>query len=266
MSLRTILNSCVGVALLLASDLARGQDAAELAAPAAAADQSQKPARPSEPKAGAPSTNKAAEAPRRTKLLASSEWHMSVDELNAWIDAQPMYSAGQKQALKKQFQERTAQMSADQLEFTLNDTNAKLKYLNSPEAQEAAEWISKLMTLASDKKRAQLVKSLPNPVAMTIYQLRESIRNIVARRNAIERAQTAFDQARSQQVDAAIEANRLAAQQAYVRDQTQAPSDYYSPYRTPVPSAQEMYDTSPGLGYYLTPLGGVGLYFTPGRL
>jgi hypothetical protein len=236
--------------------------AAAAVAPRAGGQQAKAPSAAGQP---APSNDAAAaDAARKREILNSSQWRRAMFEFKEWLSAQQIYDAAQVEQFKDRFNHRVAKMSADEVEFLLEDMQAKFQILDSPQAQEARAWMASYLAVMSDKKRAEVLKDLPNVATMTAAQLSQEIMKIEQKRAAIDQEQAAFNKTRQTQVTQQLAADR-AAQQTYIREREQFPTTSYSPYRSQA-SAKKPYEDvhlGPQMGYYVNPWGGVGITFNP---
>jgi hypothetical protein len=148
----------------------------------------------------------------------------------------------------------------------LEDMQAKFQILDSPQALEARAWMASYLSVMSDKKRAEVIKQLPNLATMSARQLAQEIAKIEQKRTTIDQEQAAFQQTRQAEVQQQLARDR-AAQQAVARDQQQFGAASYSPYRSSSSSINDRLSpsamTGPHLGYYMNSWGGVGITFNP---
>ncbi len=119
---------------------ARGQNAASPAQPAASVD--------------------AGEAARQ-QILQSERWRQARRGLNEWLSIQQIYSPEEVAVLKKQFQERVDRMSAPELRDQLDEMEAKLAVLSSPEAEDARRWLSQFLAVQAKYTPAELRRGAP---------------------------------------------------------------------------------------------------------
>jgi hypothetical protein len=226
-----------------------------------AAGQATKPAaQPAQPKP-APSADDAA---KKAVILDSERWRRAMFEFKEWLSVQQIYDARQVEEIKARFNERVARMSAREVEFLLADMEAKFQVLNSPEAQEARAWLGEYLAVMSDKKRAEVLKDIPNVATMTAAQLQREIMKIERKRETLEQEQAAFERSQQALVSQQLARDR-AAQQASIRARSQFPTQAYSPYRTPASIQKPFEDVQvgPAMNFYVNPWGGVGYVFSP---
>jgi pyruvate/2-oxoglutarate dehydrogenase complex dihydrolipoamide acyltransferase (E2) component len=244
---------------------AKSAAAAPAMAKASAPPAARQPTTPAAPATTKSTTQPAADPAKKAKILNSPRWRRAMFETNEWLSAQPFYSPEQVAQIKADLSERVAKMSASDLEFMLDDMDAKFKVMETKEAQEARAWLAQYLSVLADKKREEVLKEMPNIATMTAAQLSQEIQKIELKRASRARHQAAFDRARAAQVDAVMRANEM-AQQNYRRDSIEAPSSYYSPYRTPPVSARQLQGPKPpNLDYYMNSAGGFGFIFSPDR-
>jgi hypothetical protein len=206
----------------------------------------------------------AADAARKAAILNSPEWSQAMFAFKEWLSSQQIYDAQQVEAIKAAFNQRVARMSARELEFLLADMEAKFKILNSPEAREARAWLGQYLAVMSDKKRAEVLKDVPNVATMTAAQLQREIMKIEQKRTTIEQEQAAFQRSQQALVSQQLAQDRE-AQQAYVRARSQFPTQANSPYRTPASIQKPFEDATvgPEMSYFVNPWGGVGFSIAP---
>jgi hypothetical protein len=237
------------------------QSAAPKQQPAAPKQQSAKTpaARPAAPQKAASS----ADAARKAEILNSYRWRRAMFERNEWLSAQTIYDKKKVEEIKADLAAQVATMSADDLQFMLDDMEAKFQILESKDAQEARAWLSHYLSIRTKARREEIIKSMPDFATMSAAQLSQEIVKIDQKRGRIAAQQAQFDYDRGQQVDSALAANRQ-AQQAYLRDRSAAPTAAtYSPYRSQ-PSVQVSHaPLDSGPSYTVGPAGGIYMTFNP---
>ena len=170
---------------------------------------------------------------RKAEIMNSERWRRAIFELGEWLSAQEIYTPDEVRRIKSNFNRRVAAMSSYELDYLLDDLDAKFKILDTPEAKEARNWVGQYLSVMSDQKRSEVLKDVPDVVTMTSGQLQQEIQRIEQRRAALQRQQAAFDQGRRQLVDqaaAARQATAAASNAAAARAQAGAVS--MSPYRS----------------------------------
>lgn len=167
----------------------------------------------------------------KTELLQSPRWRRAIFELGEWLSSQEIYSPHEVQRIKAGFNDKVMRMSSRELEYLLDDLEAKLKVMDTPEARDARAWVGQYLSAMSDRQRASVLRDVPNVVDMTSGQLAVELQKIEQRREALRDRQARFDEGR-QQLAANAEANRQAtakASDAATAAMNSSPS--YSPYR-----------------------------------
>jgi hypothetical protein len=206
----------------------------------------------------------ASDAAKKAAILDSQRWRRAIFELNEWFSVQPFYDKKQVEEIKANLSKRVAAMSSSEVQFMLDDMDAKFQILDSKPAQEARAWLGHYLSVISDRRREEVLKDMPNLATMTAAQLSQEIGKIQRKRGIIAAEQAASDRTRTSQVDSQLQANR-AAQQAYIRQQKQAPTTYSSPYRVPS-SSQRPFDDRPtgsNMEFYSGNFGQFGIIFNP---
>ena len=168
---------------------------------------------------------------RKAEIMNSARWRRAIFELGEWLSTQQIYSPQEVRNIKADFNRRVAGMSSYELEYLLDDLDAKFKIIDTPEAKDAKQWLGQYLSVMSDSKRAQVLKDVPNVVRMSSAQLQQEIDKIEQMRASLAQRQAAFDQGRQQLVDraqAARQATAAAANAAAARAQSGVS---YSPYR-----------------------------------
>jgi hypothetical protein len=205
-----------------------------IACPPRLAAQEQPPAAPSgAQKDGAtPATDAAGDLARKAEIMNSNRWRRAIFELGEWLSAQQIYSPQDVRSIKADFNRRVAGMSSYELEYLLDDLDAKFKILDTPEAKDARQWVGQYLAVMSDQKRAEVLKDVPDVVKMSSGQLQQEIEKLEQKKAALQRQQAAFDQGRQQLVDRA-QAARQATAAASTAAAAQLQSGVsYSPYRS----------------------------------
>lgn len=225
--------------------------------------EAQLPTQKSAPKQAAPKPAGTDDSARKAEILSSPQWRRAMFEFKEWLSAQPLYDAQQVEQFKARFNQRVAAMTAGEVEFLLQDMQAKFQILDSPEAREARTWMAQYLSVMSDKKRAEVLKDIPNLGTMTAAQLGQEVAKIEQARSTIDQEQAAFSRTRQTEVNAQLQQDRT-AQQNYIRDRNSAPTTY-SPYHSPSDVNKRLNEApiGSGMGFYVNPSGGVGLTFGP---
>jgi len=213
-----------------------------LAAPAAVSPRAfaeQQPAnaaaRPAQPAAAAAADrnddddDRGEDLVKKAEIMNSPRWRRAIFELGEWLSAQEIYTPAQVREVKADFNRKVAKMSSHDIEYLLDDLDAKFKILDTPEARDARSWVGQYLAVMSDQRRAEALKDVPDVVGMTAGQLQAEIQKIEQKRASLQRQQAAFEQGRDQLVQQAQMARQQTAQAAAAA-MSQAAS--YSPYRS----------------------------------
>lgn len=167
---------------------------------------------------------------RKAEIMASPRWRRAIFELGEWLSSQQIYSPQEVHNIKVDFNRRVAAMSSYELDYLLDDLDAKFKVMDTPEARDAKQWLGQYLSVMSDRKRAEVLKDVPNVVQMSSAQLQQEIARIEQKRSGLQRQQQAFDQSRQQLVDRAQAARQATAAASNAAARSGGVS--YSPYRS----------------------------------
>lgn len=196
--------------LMLPISAAAADDAAPAAAPAA--------------------TSAAEDLARKAEIMGSTRWRRAIFELGEWLSSQQIYTPDQVHRIKADFNRRVAGMSSYELEYLLDDLDAKFQVMDTPEAKDARSWVGQYLAAMSDQKRAETLKDVPNVVTMSAGQLEQEIGKIESMRSQLQQRQADFDQSRKQMVQIAEDSRKeTAAASAAAMAQARAS---FSPYRS----------------------------------
>jgi len=122
-------------------------------------------------------------------------------------------------------------MSSYELTYLLDDLDAKLGILATPEAQEAKAWMGEYLSAMSDSMRARELQQVPDRAEMTAAQLHQEIERINRQRARLQQQQQSFDQQRQNLLDAAAANRQMTADAATAAAAARSQSGAYSPYR-----------------------------------
>ena len=122
------------------------------------------------------------------------------------------------------------------LEAIVDDLDAKLAILATPEAQDAKAWLGEYLAAMSDQRRARLLEQVPNRATMTSEQLRQEIDRIQRQRTELQQQQQAFATRRQDLVDAAAANRQQTADAAAAAAARRQMAGTYSPYRDNEPT------------------------------
>jgi len=167
---------------------------------------------------------------KKAEIMNSPRWRRAIFELGEWLSSQEIYTSAQVRGIKADFNRKVAKMSSHDLEYLLDDLDAKFKILDTPEARDARSWVGQYLAVMSDQRRAEALKDVPDVVGMTAGQLQMEIQKIEQKRASLQRQQAAFEQGRDQLVQQAQMARQQTAQ-ASAAAMSQAAASY-SPYRS----------------------------------
>jgi hypothetical protein len=159
----------------------------------------------------------AADEAARRQILESERWRQARRGLNEWLSIQKLYSPEEVAVLKRQFQARIERMSASELQDQLDDMEAKLAVLSSPEAEDARRWLAQFLAVQAKYTPAQLRARRPDVANMTASQIRQELAKFQQRRGNVQQTQATAQQGRSLQLQNAQNvqaARQQAAQQA----------------------------------------------------
>jgi uncharacterized protein with PIN domain len=167
---------------------------------------------------------------RKAEIMASPRWRRAIFELGEWLSTQQIYSPQEVRNIKADFNRRVATMSSYELEYLLDDLDTKFKIIDTPEARDAKQWLGQYLSVMSDRKRAEVLRDVPDVVTMSAAQLQEEIARIEQKRSGLQRQQQAFDQSRQQLVDRAQASRQATAAASNAAARSGGVS--YSPYRS----------------------------------
>ena len=208
------------------------------------------------PPAQTPISAPSADEAKKAEILASNSWRRAIFEMNEWLSSQTIYDKAQAAQIKADFANRVAEMSASELEATLQDLDAKFKLLESPQAKETRAWAANYLSILSDKRRDEIVKQLPNFATMTAKQLSQELIKVEQKKSLHERRIAAPKQTPTP-ITNPWDSGANAAMPVY----SPKASQYSSPYR---PAAnRKPFDTvqpnKQNFRMHVGPYGGIGL-------
>ncbi len=188
------------------------------------------PAAPAKAESGKPPT--ADDLARKAEIMSGQRWRRAIFELGEWLSAQQIYTPQEVNRIKADFNRRVAGMSSYDLEYLLDDLDAKFKVLETPEAHDAKAWLGQYLAAMSDQRRSEALRDVPDVVTMTSAQLQQEIDRIERKRSSLQQRQQAFDQGRDALVQqAATNRQQTASAAAAAMAQTRG-SASFSPYRS----------------------------------
>lgn len=173
---------------------------------------------------------------RKARLLGSEAWRRTHFEFDAWLDAQPAYTASQARAIRADLDRRVAAMSSYELEYLIDSLDAKLRILDSPAARDAREWLSRYLAVMADRRREEVLASVPNVLDMTTADLAAALERLQGKRAAVEAARRATLRGREEFAAMWREQRRIDAAARLARSRIRRGDAAFSPYR-PRPAA-----------------------------
>ncbi len=168
----------------------------------------------------------------KAEILQSSRWRRAIFELGEWLSVQKIYPPREVQRIKADFNAKVMKMSPQELEYLLDDLEAKFKVIEAPEAQEARAWMGQYLSAMTDRKRADVLRDVPNVVDMTAAQLSQEIQKIERTRQNLKDRQAAFDTGRQVLAEVAAANRKATADASLAATSKMNSSTSYSPYRS----------------------------------
>jgi hypothetical protein len=178
-----------------------------------------------------PAAGDAGDIARKAEIMNSQRWRRAIFELGEWLSSQKIYSPQEVNRIKADFNRRVAGMSSYDLEYLLEDLDAKFKIMESAEAKDARAWVGQYLAAMSDSKRAEVLKDVPDVVTMSAAQLQQEVDRIEQKKASLQQRQQAFDQSRQTMVDQAA-ASRQATAAASRAAMAQTRAAPFSPYHS----------------------------------
>lgn len=178
---------------------------------AAGQGQAAEPTPAGQPAAAKPSAGDAGDVARKAEIMNGEQWRRAIFELSEWLSSQQIYSPQEVNRIKADFNRRVAGMSSYEVEYLLQDLDAKFKIMESPEAKDARAWVGQYLAAMSDSKRAEVLKDVPDVVTMSAAQLQQEVDRIEQTKTSLQQRQQAFDQSRQVMVDQAAAARQATA-------------------------------------------------------
>ena len=180
----------------------------------------------------------------RNQILNSPEWKQTMKDFEEWTTVQQIYDKDQMAKLKQQFDQKVADMSADQMKEFIGDLKQKLKVLNSDEARDARKWLGETLAVAAPAYAEKIREQLPNIANMSAAQLQlqldEYEDKIAAKRKyATEFAKEREDQAKQ------IREQRIRNQNARLESEMAAAATPRSNYNFSTPTTIRTYTPPP---------------------
>jgi len=156
------------------------------------------------PSTGGP-TNAAAPA-EVNKILASERWKKVQAEFEKWLSVQVIYTPSQVDDLKKKLAAQVQRMSPTEIEQFLDQWDAKLKVLLSPDAAEAREWLGQYLSVIANGRRREFLEGLgvnKDVSKLTAAQIEDQINAVRAKRLAFQQQRAGFEAGRQQSLQMA---------------------------------------------------------------
>jgi hypothetical protein len=197
-------------------------------ATAFAADPPAKPPAPSDAKHE--EAGSAGDLARKAEIMSGPRWRRAIFELGEWLSNQQIYTPQEVNRIKADFNRRVAGMSSYELEYLLDDLDAKFKVMETPEARDAKAWLGQYLAVMSDQRRAEALRDVPDVVTMSASQLQQEINRIEQKRVSLQQRQQAFDQTRDMRVQLAEDNRRQTASAAAAAMAQSRSSASFSPY------------------------------------
>ena len=182
-----------------------------------------------EPLTSSAERQSASDLAKKAEIMNGPRWRRALFELGQWLGAQQIYTPAQVAQIKSEFNDRVQAMSSFELEYLLDDLDAKFKVMETPEAMEARAWVGQYLSVLSDRKRAAALKDVPDVTKMTAGELQAEILKIEAMRQSLTSQQQGFDQTRQQIAQARQQS--IQATQAAAAAPLPGGGASYSPYR-----------------------------------
>ena len=173
--------------------------------------------------------DKTSDLSRKAEILNSPALRRALFELGHWLDSQQIYTGSQVASIKSDFNARVARMTSFELQYLLDDLEAKFQVMDTPEARDARAWVGQYLSNASDSKRSELLKDVPDVTRMSAGELADEIKKIEAKKRHLIQQQVGFNQSRRDIV--ASQQQSIAATQRAVSTASRNSGPSYSPYR-----------------------------------
>ena len=186
---------------------------------------------PAEPQQPPPAADAQDDIAAKAAILRSPRWRRAIFELGEWLSTQQIYPPKEVVRIKSDFNQRVAKMSASDLEYMLDDLEAKFKVIDTPESLEVRAWVGQYLSAMSDRKRAQALKDVPNVINMSAGELAIEMKKIEQKRLALQRRQADFEEGRQALVQQAEASRQLTVQAAAAATAQLNAAQSFSPYR-----------------------------------
>ncbi|HVU85769.1 MAG TPA: hypothetical protein VHD36_00490 [Pirellulales bacterium] len=165
----------------------------------------------------------AVDSPEREQILHSRAWQQTIADFESWLSSQTLYDAQQVKQTRARLEVGISRMTPAQLQWFENDMQAKLKVLNSDQAQEAAAYLAQTLAVASPAYARKVRQKLPDVLTAPAGQISQQLAGFAAKRDATAQMQQAFNDNRQQQI--AHNQTQIAAQQQILNQDLGRESD-----------------------------------------
>jgi len=148
----------------------------------------------------------------RRAILDSDRWRRTTRQFDEWLSVQRIYRADEVETIKAEMKQRIAHMSPRELKDFLDDMEARLHVLLSPETAELRSWLNQFLAVARNPEQ-QLGRERPDVLNMNASQIRQELQWLQQQRENRQQSQQAFNRARgiqSQTAQGVQEARRTA--------------------------------------------------------
>ena len=92
-------------------------------------------------------------------------------DLEEWASVQQIYDEDHLDKLRRELDKQVSELPIDQLPDVLADLQAKLKILQSQEAQDARKWLDETFAVAAPKYADKIRSELPDIASLSAAQL-----------------------------------------------------------------------------------------------
>ena len=148
----------------------------------------------------------------RRAIIGSDRWRRAARQFDEWLSVQRIYRDDEVESIKAEMKQRVAHMSPSELEDFLDDMEARLHVLLSPETADVRSWLNQFLAVARNPEQ-QLGRERPDVLNMNASQIRQELQWLQQERESRQQAQQAFNRARGIQAQSAqeVQAARRAA-------------------------------------------------------
>ncbi|MGD9646991.1 MAG: hypothetical protein AB7U73_14870 [Pirellulales bacterium] len=186
------------------------------------------------------------ETDERAQIVNSERWKRLEHEFNEWLSVQVIYTPEQVRFMQQELYNETSKMSVPELKQFLDEMEAKLNVVLSPDAAETRAWLGQYLSMVASGYREQLLKTVPDFVNMTAAQLEQQHLQLRARRLQGQQQASAFARSRGELMDSVQrQQQRDRADAAAARQSSTAPR-FNTVQRTLAP---RQYERPRGIGF-----------------